>query len=176
MNPDKPEDSQNPDDHTMSPDPKHEQDNESDDCNKHKTDAKLTHLNPTNTEMEDDLLQVEYSDNEDNSVGSTTEAMLDTDNLAESLHEERTFHRNPRWCKQISPGSYTHMHQESKQAQKGKKPKNSRDKKSTKSRKRKSSYSWRRKTKNLEKTTTWYTRNQTPKCNRAKKQQRKLKN
>ena len=36
-----------PDDHTMSPDPEREQDNESDDDNKYKTDAKSTHATPT---------------------------------------------------------------------------------------------------------------------------------
>ena len=140
MDPDKPEDNPTPDDHTMSLDPEREQDNESDDGNKYKTDAKVTHPTPTRNELEDDFLQVEDSEDEDDSIGSTTEAMLDTDSLAESLHEERTSDRNPRRCKQKSPGGYAQMHRGNKQAQKGKKPKNSRDKKSTKSLKRKSSY------------------------------------
>ena len=129
MNPDKPEDSPTPDDYTMSPDPEREQDNESDDDSKYKTDAKTTHPTPTRNELEDDLLQVEDSEDEDNSVGSTTEAMLDTDRLAESMHEEKTSDRNPRRCKQKSHGSYAQMHRGSKQTLKGKKPKNSRDKK-----------------------------------------------
>ena len=129
MNLDKSEDSPAPDDHTMSPDPEREQDNESDDDNKYKTDAKSTHATPTRNELEDDLLHVEDSEDEDNSVGSTTEAMLDTDSLAESLHEERTSDRNPRRCKKKSPGSYAQMHRGSRQTLKGKKPKNSKDKK-----------------------------------------------
>ena len=47
MNPDKPEDSPTPDNHTMSPGPEREQENESEDGNKYKTDAKVTH--PTST-------------------------------------------------------------------------------------------------------------------------------
>ena len=49
--------------------PEREQDNESDDCNKYKTDAKVTHPTPTRNELEDDLLQVADSEDEDNSVG-----------------------------------------------------------------------------------------------------------
>ena len=69
---------------------------------------------------DEDILEVDMSDEDDNSVGSTTEAMLDTDSLADSQNEDKTTEtRKPRRCKQRSPGSYAQMHK-GNQACKGK--------------------------------------------------------
>ena len=121
MDPDKQEELGSSDDHATNPDTENQQDDENDQAqNKHKDDAKQTSLTPTQTAKDEDILEVDMSDEDDNSIGSTTEAMLDTDSLADSQNEDKASEtRKPRRCKQRSPGSYAQMHK-GNQARKGK--------------------------------------------------------
>ena len=85
MDSDKQEEHGSSDDHTTNPDPENQQDDENDQAlNKYKDDAKQTSQTQTQTVKDEDILEVDMSDEDDNSVGSTTEAMLDTDSLADS--------------------------------------------------------------------------------------------
>ena len=76
----------------------------------------------------EDILEVDMSDEDDNSVGSSTETMLDTDGLGDSQNEDKAMEgRKPRRCKQRSPRTYAQMYKDY-QARKGKITKKSQEK------------------------------------------------
>ena len=121
MDSDKRDEHGSSDDHTTNPDLENQQDNENDQTpNKYKDVAKQTSPTQTQTVKDEDILEVDMSAEDDNNVGSATEAMLDTDSLADSQSEDKaTKGHKPRRYKQRYPRSYAQMHK-SNQDRKGK--------------------------------------------------------